>query len=156
MPQASDSRRVMVTVAGAISAVWAATVFLAPGLAGSVPSIGALPYALGALICHQRPERSFHLGGAQLPVCARCTGLYLGAAIGLVTWALLARRSREFWPRRAALLMLAMSALPTAFTVATAWLGLADPANPWRAALAAPLGAIAGGVAGAVMTDHLK
>ena len=37
-------------------------------------------YAIGSLICHQLPERSFHLWGAQLPVCARCTGIYAGAA----------------------------------------------------------------------------
>ena len=33
-------------------------------------------YQLGSLICHQRPERSFHLAGVQMPVCARCFGLY--------------------------------------------------------------------------------
>jgi uncharacterized membrane protein len=131
-------------------------VLLAPLIAPSTGSAGALPYMIGALICHQRPERSFHLGGAQLPVCARCTGLYVGAALGLLIWALIARRSREPWPRVAALRVLALSALPTALTVATAWLGLADPANAWRAALAMPLGAIAGGVGGAAITDHLK
>lgn len=29
-------------------------------------------------ICHRKPERSFHIKGHQFPVCARCTGLYLG------------------------------------------------------------------------------
>lgn len=33
----------------------------------------------GHLICHGIPERSFHIKGHQFPVCARCTGLYLGA-----------------------------------------------------------------------------
>lgn len=28
--------------------------------------------------CHQIPERSLHLKGVQLPVCARCTGVFLG------------------------------------------------------------------------------
>ena len=41
-------------------------------------------YIAGALICHQRPERSFHVWGVQWPVCARCLGLYAGAAIGAV------------------------------------------------------------------------
>jgi uncharacterized membrane protein len=131
-------------------------VLLAPWLARSSTGLGALPYVVGAFICHQRPERSFHLAGAQLPVCARCTGLYLGAALGLLTWGLLARRLRGPWSRVSALTMLTLAGLPTASTVATAWLGLADPSNPWRAALALPLGAIAGGVAGAVLTDHLK
>ena len=30
--------------------------------------------------CHRRPERSFFWKGKQLPLCARCTGLYLGCA----------------------------------------------------------------------------
>lgn len=33
--------------------------------------------------CHQRPERSFFLGGYQLPLCARCCGMLLGQAAGL-------------------------------------------------------------------------
>jgi hypothetical protein len=38
-------------------------------------------YRIGGLICHQRPERSFHLFAVALPVCARCTGIYAGAAL---------------------------------------------------------------------------
>src|SRR5438552_2016659 len=38
-------------------------------------------YAIGSLVCHQLPERSFHLESVPLPVCARCTGIYAGAAI---------------------------------------------------------------------------
>ena len=35
-----------------------------------------------ALVCHQRPERSFEIFGAHTAVCARCLGIYLGAAVG--------------------------------------------------------------------------
>ncbi len=28
--------------------------------------------------CHQLAERSFHIKGVQLPLCARCTGLVIG------------------------------------------------------------------------------
>jgi uncharacterized membrane protein len=28
--------------------------------------------------CHQMPERSFHFKGKQFPICARCTGVFLG------------------------------------------------------------------------------
>jgi uncharacterized membrane protein len=38
---------------------------------------------VGYAICHQIPERSFSIGGRQLPLCARCTGTFLGAVLGL-------------------------------------------------------------------------
>lgn len=31
----------------------------------------------GSAICHQIAERRFHAGGYALPLCARCTGIYL-------------------------------------------------------------------------------
>lgn len=31
------------------------------------------------LICHRIPERTFRIKGRYLPVCARCTGFYIGA-----------------------------------------------------------------------------
>ncbi len=37
---------------------------------------------IGFAICHQLPERSFVIDGHQLPLCARCTGMYLGLLIG--------------------------------------------------------------------------
>ena len=40
--------------------------------------------AIGYAVCHRITERSFHIGTLQLPLCARCTGMYLGAVAGLV------------------------------------------------------------------------
>ncbi|MFC2015931.1 DUF2085 domain-containing protein [Chloroflexota bacterium] len=48
---------------------------------------------VGYAICHQIPERSFILGGHRLPLCARCTGTFLGAVLGL-TAMLIRRRGR--------------------------------------------------------------
>jgi uncharacterized membrane protein len=48
-------------------------------------------HLVGYAICHQIPSRTFFLGGHALPLCARCTGTYLGVTIGLVTAALLHR-----------------------------------------------------------------
>lgn len=36
------------------------------------------------LICHRKPERSFFIKGFQFPVCARCTGFYMGLIIYFV------------------------------------------------------------------------
>jgi uncharacterized membrane protein len=40
--------------------------------------------AIGYAVCHRIDTRSFHIGVRQLPLCARCTGQYLGAVIGLI------------------------------------------------------------------------
>ena len=32
--------------------------------------------------CHQMPERSFFYKGKQFPVCARCTGAFIGNIVG--------------------------------------------------------------------------
>jgi uncharacterized membrane protein len=48
-----------------------------PGLFGKADAIG---YA----VCHRIWERSFHIGNYQLPLCVRCSGMYLGAVTGLI------------------------------------------------------------------------
>lgn len=48
-----------------------------PGLLGKSDAIG---YA----VCHRIDLRSFHIGNRPLALCARCTGMYLGAVLGLV------------------------------------------------------------------------
>jgi uncharacterized membrane protein len=47
---------------------------------------------VGYAVCHQIPERSFVLAGRPLPLCARCTGTFLGASLGLILMLLLGRR----------------------------------------------------------------
>ena len=121
--------------------------------------IGALVYAVGSVICHQLPERSFFFDGQQLPVCARCTGLYASALAGLVAW-LVVKLSRG-WRRiavtpRVGLSMVAIAAVPTALSVLTGALGVWDGSNVTRALLAIPLGLSAGVVVAAVATKDLR
>jgi uncharacterized membrane protein len=120
-------------------------------------------YAAASLICHQRPERSFHIAGVPLAVCARCTGLYSGAAMGvlmLIAFSGLGRISparveRAITPQRAKRALITLGA-PTIVTVVTALLGWWDPGNTIRATLAVPLGAIAGAVVAAVAAGDLR
>jgi uncharacterized membrane protein len=93
----------------------------------------------GALICHQRPERSFVVDGRQMAVCARCTGLYAGAAFA-VPVALIAAASIA--SHRARWIML-MAGLPTLITWSLEFAGLAQFSNAIRFAAALPLGASA-------------
>lgn len=41
---------------------------------------------LGALTCHQMYERSFSYKGYQFPVCARCTGIFVGNIVGIALY----------------------------------------------------------------------
>jgi uncharacterized membrane protein len=120
------------------------------------PALSAIVYAAGSLICHQRPERSFHVWGVQLAVCARCFGIYAGAAAGATLTAIRlasgapppAARVLAGGSARVALLA---AALPTVLTLVLERVGLWDPRNAGRAMAGAVLGA---GVALVVLTLH--
>jgi uncharacterized membrane protein len=64
-----------------------------PLLAATHPFAALLLRNFFSQLCHQDPERSFLLGGAPVAVCARCLGIYWGAAIG----ALLRLRRARWW-----------------------------------------------------------
>jgi len=129
--------------------VWAGLIVAAPWLAAhSFPVDGGVylsvsAYWLGAMVCHQRPDRSFHLGGGQLPVCARCMGLYLSAALGVV-YAWSGARWLRSVPFAAWRLRLVLAAVPTAATLAADWWRPGMASNLVRAVAAIPLGAAAG------------
>lgn len=59
-------------------------------LSGSAPLLGA-DYA-GYAVCHRITSRSFTIAGRQMPLCARCTGMYLGVALTFGALALAGRR----------------------------------------------------------------
>ena len=110
-------------------------------------------YAAGSVVCHQRPERSFQLLGLQLPVCARCLGIYAGAALIAVIVAarpdfsppLPCGGTRHRAPagdgRASARTVLLLSALPAAATLLAEWVTGQTPGNWTRALSGVPIGA---------------
>ncbi len=52
----------------------------------------------GGGVCGQIPSHSFIIGGRQLPLCARCTGTYLGALLGFLSLAALRRQRASGLP----------------------------------------------------------
>lgn len=50
-------------------------------LAGTPAGLLGKADAIGYAVCHRIDLRSFHLGGRPLPLCSRCTGMYLGAML---------------------------------------------------------------------------
>jgi len=133
----------MMLAASAI--VWAVLLPVAAAAATEAPrgviarSTVFLVYGVGRVVCHQRPERSFHWGAAPWPVCARCTGIYAGAAIValfLLVWRLpstpTAGRAR-WW--------LALGAWPAAASLAYEWVAGVMPSHVTRMVTGVPLGA---------------
>jgi len=146
----------------AASVAWAALLLLAP-FAASRPhasevgtALVVLVYGVGSLLCHQLPERSYRAWSAQMPVCARCAGIYLGAAIAAVVaakmqaplngWLAGERRThvgRRFSSANGARLALMAAAAPTLATLVYEWTTGHMPAHGIRAAAGVPLGAVA-------------
>ena len=61
--------------------------------------------AVGYAVCHRIDERSFHIGDRPISLCARCTGMFVGAMIGIIYLSILGRRRTE-WPPINILVML--------------------------------------------------
>jgi uncharacterized membrane protein len=92
-------------------------------------------------VCHQDPARSFWIFGAPIAICARCLGIYLGAAVGAWIPA----------PRRVLLSGLALFAalnLADVLTEAAAWHG------NWKLTRFA-LGLLLGGAASGLVAETL-
>ena len=68
-------RWVLLGLAVTLTAVW---LTLTPdGLLGKA-------HAVGYAVCHQIDARSFHIFDHAMPLCARCSGMFAGAMLGLV------------------------------------------------------------------------
>jgi uncharacterized membrane protein len=61
-------------------------------------------FTVGSSVCHQIPSHSFEVSGIQFPLCARCSGLYLGSFIGLAYY--LTQGKRKALPKRGYVLLL--------------------------------------------------
>ncbi len=61
------------------------------------PVLGGADY-VGYSVCHRISDRSFTIAGRQLPLCARCTGMYLAVSTTFVVLALAGRRRWSYLP----------------------------------------------------------
>lgn len=75
-PAPPDTRRDWLLLVAAVIAIVAVTLLAPGGLLDKADKVG---YA----VCHRITLRSFLIGERQMPLCARCTGQYLGAVVGL-------------------------------------------------------------------------
>ena len=108
----------------AVAGLWVAAFFAAPLLRSGGHGLSAfVVYRVFSPLCHQIPERSFHLAGYPLAVCARCTGLYVGGLAGLLLYPLARPLTNRSTPRRG---WLFVAAAPTLIDFALGFFGVWD------------------------------
>ncbi len=66
---------ILAALAVIVTVVWLS--YTPPGLLGKADAIG---YA----VCHRISARSFFLADRQVPLCARCSGMYIGMLLGIL------------------------------------------------------------------------
>jgi uncharacterized membrane protein len=121
LPRLNGISRWLVPLAAVLAI--AAWIYIAP------PGILGKADAIGYAVCHRIDERSFHVLGRQLPLCARCTGEFNAAAVGLIFQALVSRR-RSRLPGRGILAILAVFFLAFAIDGSNSYLYLLKESVP--------------------------
>ncbi len=105
-----------------VGLAWLGVIFLPPWLMANGHLFSAVSLYRGlSAVCHQIPERSFHLLGFPLAVCSRCTGIYVGFVIGLALYPFGRNLSDQTTPSR---IWLVIGALPMLIDVGGDFVGM--------------------------------
>jgi len=76
-------------VGAAVVLIWVLLIVAAPlAKTNGLRSLSSPLYHFFSFICHQIPERSFHIEGEQFAVCSRCFGVYFGLLAGFAVYPL--------------------------------------------------------------------
>ncbi|MBN1202541.1 MAG: DUF2085 domain-containing protein [Anaerolineae bacterium] len=101
-PYARRTVRLVIGLAVLVGGLW---------LIGTPPGVLGKADAVGYAICHRIEARTYHVHDRQLPLCARCMGIYLGVMTGLAFFALRGRlRAGKLPPVRVLIVLLLFGA----------------------------------------------
>src|SRR5512132_4352999 len=78
-----DTKIVMAVVAAIPIVILSLSTLCSWALAHGASLRWRLPFLL---LCDGIPDRCFHLFGVTMPICARCTGIYVGLLAGLLAF----------------------------------------------------------------------
>jgi len=97
-------------------------------------------YKTFGFVCHQIPDRSFHLAGHAFAVCSRCTGLYSGFAVAALIYPLARSMKRTDAPRR---IWLILATVPLVIDFALGYFAIWPNTHLSRFTTGALLGSVA-------------
>lgn len=117
-----------------------AVVYAPIALTGGHTNFSSTIYKAFSYLCHQIPERSFHIAGHQFAVCSRCTGLYAGFALATLSYPLFRSLHKTDTPR---LVWLFASAVPLAIDFGLTYFGFWQNNHFTRFTTGALFGAVA-------------
>jgi uncharacterized membrane protein len=143
VPQVVPTRRPLVfwALSAATVTVLVALVVVAPlAAAGGHGELAQVIYRAFAVLCHQRPDRSYFIEGHKLAVCARCTGLYAGFVITLLLYPLVRSLRTTTTPPRSWLLL---AAVPLGIDFSLTFFGIWENTHTSRLLTGALLGSVA-------------
>jgi uncharacterized membrane protein len=116
-------------------------IVIAPLLAASGhEGLAAGIYRAFAVLCHQRPDRSYFIDGHKFAVCSRCTGIYAGFALTLLLYPLVRSLRTTYTPARKWLLL---AAVPLAIDFSLTFLGIWENTHTSRLLTGLLLGSVA-------------
>jgi len=127
---------VAIVTVGIVAAIIGAPLIHASGH----PAFAFKIYQAFSFVCHQIPERSFHLFGNKFAVCSRCTGIYAGLALATVAYPLTRSLKRTDTP---SLVWLFLAAAPLAIDWSLGYFSIWQNNHVSRFATGALLGATA-------------
>ncbi len=99
---------------------------------GFLTFINGLYWEIGYAVCHQLPKKSLFFGGRQLPLCARDTGIYLGALLTLAILFLIYRKNGKSYPSWKIMLLMGALILPAIVDGLTTYAGWRASSNQIR------------------------
>ena len=101
----TSDRTYIIVLSGAV--LWCALILVAPVFVifGGIPGlVGDMLFRFFHCICHQLDERSLHILGKPLAVCARCSSIYAGFLAATILFPFVRGLAHSILSRRAVLL----------------------------------------------------
>lgn len=136
--------RIVILVWGLLASVGLliviATIAAPAALSRGHAGFSELIYQTFSYLCHQIPERSFHLAGHPFAVCSRCTGLYAGFACATLALPLTRSLKRTDTPH---VIWLLLSGVPLAIDFGLTYFGVWENNHLTRVTTGALFGAVA-------------